>query len=462
MKNKLIIIFTFLLMLPTTVFAASGTVKVTSSSTKVTLNNTVTVTVKVNSSDDTIALVVFGLSYDKTKLSLISGNPYIEESSDGTSSSKSYTYKFKAISVGKASIKLDNPRIGGWNSENWLNVSKSDLTLTIKEPVVINYSSDNNLKSLSVEGFDITPVFNKSTLEYSVTLKPTTTSIKVNATLSDSKAKLSGVGDVEVKEGTNQINVVVTAENGTSKTYVINAVVPEKDPIEHKFGEETYNILRKLPETIPVNFNNATLKFDNEEVPCLQNQTLNLTLIYLRNSKNEESFYIYDEKNDKVTLYNQIDNNELSVYILNDIDSIKGLHKTTLKINGQEVVAYQIKSGSKDYVIKARNISTGKENLYVYDQDNKTISLFNQEDINYLLDNSNLYKMLLVGLGALLLVLLLIVIISANNKKKLNAMIVKLQEENRNLEISKEVKNNKKKKEQPKEEKEEVIEKSDE
>ena len=148
--------------------------------------------------------------------------------------------------------------------------------------------------------------------------------------------------------------------------------------------------------------------------------------------------------------------------MLNDIDSIKGLHKTTLKINGQEVVAYQIKSGSKDYVIKARNISTGKENLYVYDQDNKTISLFNQEDINYLLDNSNLYKMLLVGLGALLLVLLLIVIISANNKKKLNAMIVKLQEENRNLEISKEVKNNKKKKEQPKEEKEEVIEKSDE
>ena len=41
-------------------------------------------------------------------------------------------------------------------------------------------------------------------------------------------------------------------------------------------------------------------------------------------------------------------------------------------------------------------------------------------------------------------------------------MIVKLQEEKRNLEISKEVKNNKKKKEQPKEEKEEVIEKSDE
>ena len=459
MRNKILLLG--LILLPLNVFAASGSIKASASSSRVTIGNTITVKVKV-SSTDTLGSWRYGLSYDKSKLSLISGDTSIVGYGDGTYKSKTYSYKFKAIATGSARITIDNPKIADWNTEAYIQTSAGNLTLTVKEVVIINYSSDNNLKSLSIDGFDITPVFNKNTLEYSATLKPTTTSIKVNATLSDSKAKLSGVGEVEVKEGTNQINVVVTAENGTSKTYVINAVVPEKDPIEHKFGEETYSILRKLPETIPVNFNNATLKFDNEEVPCLQNQTLNLTLIYLRNSKNEESFYIYDEKSDKVTLYNQIDNNELSVYILNDIDNIKGLHKTTLKINGQEVVAYQIKSGSKDYVIKARNVSTGKENLYVYDQDNKTISLFNQEDINYLLDNSNLYKMLLVGLGALLLVLLLIVIVSANNKKKLNAMIVKLQEENRNLEISKEVKNNKKKKEEPKEEKEEVIEKSDE
>ena len=257
----------------------------------------------------------------------------------------------------------------------------------------INGNGDNTLKSLSVSNCSFN--FYSSVVNYSCSVPSNVNKVTVKAEKAGSSSSVTGVGDYNLTGNTTIIKVVVTAENGTSKTYVINAVVPEKDPIEHKFGEETYNILRKLPETIPVNFNNATLKFDNEEVPCLQNQTLNLTLIYLRNSKNEESFYIYDEKNDKVTLYNQIDNNELSVYILNDIDSIKGLHKTTLKINGQEVVAYQIKSGSKDYVIKARNISTGKENLYVYDQDNKTISLFNQEDINYLLDNSNLYKMLL-------------------------------------------------------------------
>lgn len=456
MKNKILLLLG-LLLLPLNVFAASGSIKASASSSKVTIGNTIKVKVTV-SSTDTLGTWRYGLSYDKSKLSLISGDTSIVDYGDGTYKSKTYSYKFKAIATGSAKITIDNPKISDWNTESYIQTSAGNLTLTVKEVVVINYSSDNNLKSLSIDGFNISPAFNKNTLEYNVTLKPTTTSIKVNATLSDSKAKLSGVGEVEVKEGNNQINVVVTAENGTSKTYVINAVVPEKDPIEHKFGEKNYNILRKLPENVPINFSNATLKFNDEEIPCLQNQTLNITLIYLRNSKNEENFYIYDEKNDKVTLYNQIDNNETSVYVLNNIENIKGLYKTSLKIHGEVVNAYQIKLGSKDYIIKARNVSTGKENLYVYDQDNKTISLFNQEDISYLVDNTNLYKMLLIGLGSLIIILFLIMIISTKNKKKLNAMIVKLQEENRNLEISKEINNNKKKKDK----KEEVNEKSDE
>lgn len=456
MKNKILLLLG-LLLLPLNVFAASGSIKASASSSKVTIGNTIKVKVTV-SSTDTLGTWRYGLSYDKSKLSLISGDTSIVDYGDGTYKSKTYSYKFKAIATGSAKITIDNPKISDWNTESYIQTSAGNLTLTVKEVVVINYSSDNNLKSLSIDGFNISPAFNKNTLEYNVTLKPTTTSIKVNATLSDSKAKLSGVGEVEVKEGNNQINVVVTAENGTSKTYVINAVVPEKDPIEHKFGGKNYNILRKLPENVPINFSNATLKFNDEEIPCLQNQTLNITLIYLRNSKNEENFYIYDEKNDKVTLYNQIDNNETSVYVLNNIENIKGLYKTSLKIHGEVVNAYQIKLGSKDYIIKARNVSTGKENLYVYDQDNKTISLFNQEDISYLVDNTNLYKMLLIGLGSLIIILFLIMIISTKNKKKLNAMIVKLQEENRNLEISKEINNNKKKKDK----KEEVNEKSDE
>ena len=419
MKNKLIIIFTLLLILPTTVQAASGTIKATASSTKVTLNNTVTVTVKASSPDDTFALVVFGLSYDKNKLSLISGKPYIEDVGDGTFSSKSYTYKFKAIAVGSASITIDNPKIGGWNSENWLNVSKSDLTLTIKEPVIINYSSDNNLSSLAVEGFTISPEFNKSTLEYSVTVKPDTTSVNIVAKTSDSKAKMSGTGKMDVVEGTNQAKIVVTAENGTSKTYVINITVPEKDPINYKFGQDNYNILRKLPENLPLNFNKATIKFNDEEVPCLQNEKLNITLIYLRNSKNEENFYIYDASKKLVTIYNEVKNNDITIYLTNKEVKVKGYNKRNIKINGVETIGYQLSENSKDFLVMGRNVSTGQDNIFVYDSVNKTISLFNEDDYNYLVDETNLYKIITYALGALLGLLLLIVILLASSRKKL-------------------------------------------
>ena len=40
------------------------------------------------------------------------------------------------------------------------------LIILIKEPVVVNYSSDNNLKSLSIDGFELSPEFSKSSLEY--------------------------------------------------------------------------------------------------------------------------------------------------------------------------------------------------------------------------------------------------------------------------------------------------------
>ena len=446
MKRKILLLIS-LILLPLNVLAASGTISASASSTKVTLNNTVTVTVKV-SSTDTLGSWQYGLSYDKAKLSLVSGDTNIVGYGDGTYSSKTYTYKFKAIATGSAAITIDNPKIVDWNTDNYVTTSPSNLTLTIKEPVVVNYSSDNNLKSLSIDGFEINPVFNKSTLEYSVTVLATTEKVTVNASANDSKAKVSGTGEINVSEGNNSLAVVVTAENGTSKTYTINVVVPEKNPIVYKFNGENYSILRKLPENIPNNFNTNTIKFNNEEVPCLQNEKLNLTLLYLRDKTNKENFYIYNSSTKVVTLYNEIKNNDISIYIDNTDKKLANMIDTTIKINNQEVKAYQIKKDSKDYIIYGKNVSNGKSNYYVYDKDNKTISLFNEADFNYLLNSNNMYKTVTYALGVLILILLIIIILINKNKKKLVIMVDKLTSEIKDAkqEIIEKNKENKKKK----------------
>ena len=426
MKKRIILLIT-LLLIPFNVLAASGSIKPSVSSTKVTLNNTVTVTVKVSSSD-TLGSWQYGLSYDKSKLSLISGDTNIVGYGDGTYKSKSYTYKFRAIATGSATITIDNPKIIDWTSETSANATGGSLTLTIKEPVVINYSSDNNLKSLTVEGFSLSPEFNKSTLSYNVTVLATTTKVNINASVNDSKAKVSGTGEKDVVEGTNTFEIVVTAENGTTKTYTINVVVPEKDPVKYVYNNEEYSVLRKLPEVVPNNFNTSTIKINEEEVACLQNEKLNLTLIYLRDKNNKEGFYIYN--NNSLTLYNEVNNKDFSIYLTNPTKELDHMIKTTLDINEEKISAYQIREGSKDYIIYGTDTSTGKSNFYVYDKDNKTISIFNNEDFNYLLNGSSLYKIVTFALAGLIVILIIIIILINNSKKKLSIMVKKLSEEN--------------------------------
>lgn len=450
MKKLLLFI---LLLIPFNVFAATGSIKASTSSTKVTLNNTFTIKVTV-SSTDTLGSWEFNLNYDKSKLSIQSGQTDLtvrEWAREGNSKSKTYTYKFKAISTGTANITIDNAKIGDWDTVQYIKVTTSNLSVSIKEPVVINYSSDNNLKSLSVDGFDISPEFSKSNLSYNVTTNSNTTKIKINAAVNDSKAKVSGIGEFEVVEGTNTFSVVVTAENGTTKTYTLNVVVPEKDPIKHVFRVDTgnidkkapknaqitygykteeFSILRKLPENLPFNFTSSTIKFNEEEVPVLQNEKLNLTLLYLRDKNNKDAFYIYDKEKDSVTLYNEIVNNELHVYLEEPTKTIDNLIPVKVKINDEELNAYQIRENSKDYIVYGTNVITGEKNFYVYDKDNQTISLFNSEDLDYIYKDISFYKMICYVLGALLLLSIIIIILINKGKRKLHKMVDKMIEEN--------------------------------
>lgn len=448
---KKILLF-ILLLIPFNVFAATGSIKASTSSTKVTLNNTFTVKVTV-SSTDTLGSWEYNLNYDKSKLSIQSGQTDLtvrEWAREGNSKSKTYTYKFKAIATGNANITIDNAKIGDWDTVQYIKVTTSNLSISIKEPVIINYSSDNNLKALSIDGFEISPEFSKSNLAYNATVDSNTTKIKINATSSDNKAKVSGTGEFEVSEGSNSFSIVVTAENGTTKTYTLNVVVPEKDPIKHVFRvdngnidkkapknaqitygykTEEFSILRKLPESLPFNFTSSTIKFGEEEVPVMQNEKLNLTLLYLRNKDNKDAFYIYNKENDSVTLYNEVVNNELHIYLEEPTKSIDNLIPVKVKINGEELNAYQIREKSKDYIVYGTNIVTGEKAFYVYDKDNQTISLFNSEDLDYIYKDISFYKMICYVLVGLLFLSIIIIILINKSKRKLNKMVNKMIEE---------------------------------
>lgn len=90
-------------------------------------------------------------------------------------------------------------------------------------PEANNYSPNNWLKSLSIEGYSLDFDGGKTT-GYRITVPSSVNSVKISATAVSSKAKINGTGSVSLKSGSNIIDVVVTAENGDKRTYKIEVL----------------------------------------------------------------------------------------------------------------------------------------------------------------------------------------------------------------------------------------------
>ena len=95
-----------------------------------------------------------------------------------------------------------------------------------------NKSSNNYLKNISTSLGTLSPTFNRSQTSYILSFPydfdyKTLEKISINAVKEDTKEKVEGTGVKEVKIGTNVYNLLVTAENGETRTYVIKLIKPE-------------------------------------------------------------------------------------------------------------------------------------------------------------------------------------------------------------------------------------------
>ena len=82
---------------------------------------------------------------------------------------------------------------------------------------------NNYLKSLSVEGYELYPEFNKNILTYYIVLSSDISSLDINAETENENAKIKITGNTKLTKAENTIKITVTAENKTTKTYNIIA-----------------------------------------------------------------------------------------------------------------------------------------------------------------------------------------------------------------------------------------------
>ena len=103
----------------------------------------------------------------------------------------------------------------------------------VSSNALIGKSSDNYLKSLSIDGYKLYPKFNRQEDTYTIYVKDDTiNTFNVSAEVDNENAKIEGTGNVTVSPEQRIINIKVTAENGDLKVYTISVENKTKSNIK--------------------------------------------------------------------------------------------------------------------------------------------------------------------------------------------------------------------------------------
>lgn len=141
-------------------------------------------------------------------------------------------YMFSNMAM--AANTTDNTANAEENTSNSSNTSSTESTNEKPE------ESNANLSNLGIRPHDFSG-FRYGTTTYDVTVPADVEEIEVYATAQAKSAKVSGTGTKTLKDGLNSFDIVVTAEDGTTKTYTIN-VTREEEQQNTENTENTENV----------------------------------------------------------------------------------------------------------------------------------------------------------------------------------------------------------------------------
>ena len=418
-KNKLLfIILLITLIIPKLVLATSGKITL-SGANQVVVGNKITITVKLS----TGASWEMDLNYDKNYLQLVSGGgeaggTNMVNTSNGNSS-RTYTFTFKALKSGSTSIKIGSYYVVD-DSFNTVSISTSNKTIKIitQAELEASYSKDNNLKSLTVDGYDVTPTFDKNITEYSANVPEGTTSIKVKAIANDSKSDVFGTGDITVSEGINNVDIIVRAENGSEKKYTLVVNVIDTNPINVVVNDINYSLV-KLRSNFACQspFAEKEININDVSIPACYNESVNYTLVGLKDEAGNISTYIYDNGN--YSLYEEVTGNALRLIILNYKDSLNNYTKGKVTINDVECNAFKYNKNSDYYVLYGINVLTGEKDFYLYDSKNNILSGFDQDYIKKINTQISIYLYIIIAFGVSLFLTIICIICINKEKNKI-------------------------------------------
>ena len=300
------------------------------------------------------------------------------------------------------------------------------------DPPTPSKSSNNALASLTVSAGELAPAFDPTITDYTLSLPLRTNKITFTATPSDSKATVQGDGEVALRGGENKVAVVVTAEDGSAKTYNITVKVAREPTVFFSLNGESLGVMQDTDGvTPPAGFSPTTVPYSGEELPAWTNAAGQMLLYLVNQDTLAAGFYLYDEAEGVQSPYLPIVCGA-TTYVYTGVpaekESIPGLTLCDVEAFGHILKGWKYRDASlQDFCVLYLMDAGGNYGCHTYDSQSGTLQRFSGAvftDDGRTMRVPMLYVYIAGGAAAVLLLLVIIlaaVCISRGKKLRLPA-----------------------------------------
>ena len=430
------VVFALLLCMTQSVFAAS--ISVTAGQSSVKVGNTVAFTITVPSNTQAWTYQVAW----SDNLTYVSGDTE-PMGFEGNSTRNQLIFKANGEGTGKVwiaggSYSIDRQPYDASGSATVSIVSASQPSQGYDhgdfddDPPTPSKSSNNALASLTVSAGELAPAFDPTITDYTLSLPLRTNKITFTATPSDSKATVQGDGEVALRGGENKVAVVVTAEDGSAKTYNITVKVAREPTVFFSLNGESLGVMQDTDGvTPPAGFSPTTVPYSGEELPAWTNAAGQMLLYLVNQDTLAAGFYLYDEVEGVQSPYLPIVYGA-TTYVYTGVpaekESIPGLTLCDVEAFGHILKGWKYEDASlQDFCVLYLMDAGGNYGCHTYDSQSGTLQRFSGAvftDDGRTMRVPMLYVYIAGGAAAVLLLLVIIlaaVCISRGKKLRLPA-----------------------------------------
>ena len=436
------VVFALLLCMTQSVFAAG--ISVTAGQSSVKVGNTVAFTITVPSNTQAWTYQVAW----SDNLTYVSGDTE-PMGFEGNSTRNQLIFKANGEGTGKVwiaggSYSIDRQPYDASGSATVSIVSASQPSQGYDhgdfddDPPAPSKSSNNALSALTVSAGTLTPAFDPAVTDYTLSLPLRTNQITFTATPSDSKATVQGDGEVALRGGENKVAVVVTAEDGSAKTYNITVKVAREPTVFFSLNGESLGVMQDTDGvTPPAGFSPTTVPYSGEELPAWTNAAGQMLLYLVNQDTLAAGFYLYDEAEGVQSPYLPIVYGA-TTYVYTGVpaekESIPGLTLCDVEAFGHILKGWKYEDASlQDFCVLYLMDAGGNYGCHTYDSQSGTLQRFSGAvftDDGRTMRVPMLYVYIAGGAAAVLLLLVIIlaaVCISRGKKLRLPATEVPVE-----------------------------------